>query len=463
MYPGASLIMAAVEKVSAKALVGRHSIFMLDIVGDMKKQGFLPFVEKLWQTHGDIFDVKLGGTQMIFPIHPDMARHVLVSQSQNYQKTKSYDRTRRYLFGNGLVSSIGDLWQRQRRLMAPFFTPRGIEQYAAIMVEEAKAVIQRWEGMQGQEVDMRAEMVRVTSTIILRTMFSMAGDDAAVKMHDAVQTMLNFSGVGQGNMRFPIWVPTPENRNYIKARDMVRGYIDGIIVKRRQSPEDAWPDDLLSKLLLTTDEESGTMMSDEQARDETITFFVAGYETTAHTLSTTLWLLSQNPEIAAALHAELDSVIGQREATLDDLRQLPYTLSIIKETLRLYPPTPVLPRDVQANDEIAAYRIPAGAIMMVSNWFTHRHPDFWPQPEVFDPMRWTPEAEKARHPYAYYPFMAGPRICIGNNFSLMETHILLAFIARNFAPVHRQNHPLNWDVQGTIVPIGGLPMTIRKR
>lgn len=455
--------MAAVEKAPAKILVGRRSALMFDVIGDMKKMGFLPFVESLWQQHGDLFTLKIANTQMIFPIHPDMARHVLVTQTHNYQKTKSYERTRQYLFGNGLVSSIGELWQKQRRLMAPFFTPRGIEQYAAIMFEEAQALLQRWEKLVGQEVDVREEMIRTTSAIIMRTMFSMRGDEAAVRMKDAVNVMLSFAGVGQGTIRMPLWIPTPENRRYLQAREMVRGYIDSIIVKRRQIPEDAWPDDLLTKLLLSKDEESGTMMDDAQARDETITLFVAGYETTAHTLSSTLWLLSQNPEIAKTLHAELDSVLGQKEVTLDDLRQLPYTLSVIKETLRLYPPTPILPRDVLADDEIGGYHIPAGAMVMVSNWFTHRHPDFWPDAERFDPLRWTPEAEKARHPYAYYPFMAGPRICIGNNFSLMESHIMLALIARKFAPVHRPSHSLAWDVQGTIVPIGGLPMRIEKR
>lgn len=455
--------MAAVQKVTGKSLPGRQSIFMLDIVGDIKKEGFVPFVGNLWKRHGDIFTVKLGSTQMIFPIHPEMVRHVLVTHSDNYQKTKSYERTRKYLFGNGLVASLGDTWARQRRLMAPFFTPRGIEQYAAMMFEEANVLLGRWEKLQGQEVDIREEMIRTTSAIILRTMFSMSGDDAAVRMKNAVNTMLGFSGVGQGAVRMPLWVPTPENRRYLQAREMVDSYIEGIIAKRRQMPEDSWPDDLLTKLLLTPDEETGALMSDKQARDETVTFFVAGYETTAHTLSTALWLLSQNPQVAAALHAELEAVIGQREATLEDLKKLPYTMGVIKETLRLYPPTPVLPRDVVADDEIAGYPIPAGSMMMVANWYTHRHPDFWPEPEKFDPLRWTVEAEKARHAYAYLPFTAGPRICIGNHFSLLESHILLALIARKFAPVHRATHVLNWDVQGTIVPIGGLPMRVEKR
>jgi cytochrome P450 len=204
-------------------------------------------------------------------------------------------------------------------------------------------------------------------------------------------------------------------------------------------------------------------MSDQLLKDEVITIFFAGHETTARTMTFAWYALSQNLEIAERLHAEVDSVIGDRPPTLDDLRKMPFALQVIKETLRLYPPVPIYARDAIADDEIDGVFIPAGSPVLLIPYCTHRHPDFWDEPEKFDPDRWTPENEKAQHPYAYHPFAAGQRICIGNNFSLFEAHIMLTMLARRFAPRLQQGHRPQIDMAGTLISKNGLPMYIKRR
>jgi cytochrome P450 len=198
-------------------------------------------------------------------------------------------------------------------------------------------------------------------------------------------------------------------------------------------------------------------------RDESITLFFAGHETTARTMGAIWYALASNPVVARRLHEELDHVLGDRYPMVEDLYRLPYTLQVIKEVLRLYPPAPVYARDAVNADLLDGYTIPAGATVMLSPYFTHRHPEFWENPLQFDPDRWSPEREAVRHPYAYHPFAAGQRICIGNNFSLLETHILVALLAKSFAPQLVAGYISQWVMQGVLVPANGLPMTIEAR
>jgi cytochrome P450 len=204
-------------------------------------------------------------------------------------------------------------------------------------------------------------------------------------------------------------------------------------------------------------------MSESLLRDESITIFFAGHETTARTMTFAWYALAANPHVAAQLYEELDSVLGGRTPATDDLRQLPYTLQVIKEVLRLYPAAPIYARDAIAGDRIDGFDVPAGAAVILSPYYTHRHPDFWEEPERFDPDRWTREKEAMRHHYAYHPFAAGPRICIGNNFSLLESHLLLAVLAQRFAPRLRTGFEPRWVMQGTLGFVGGLPMVIAAR
>lgn len=438
---------------------------MLAIINDLRRQGFLQYIGEQWAKHGDLFQLKLGGRQLIFAFHPDAVQQVNVTNRQNYDKLKSYNLVRQYLLGEGLLASTGDLWRRQRKLMAPFYTPKGVQAYAEIMLRDGHRLVERWDQTAGQNktVEIGEEMTFATAAIILRAMFSMDTTESIVQMKEAVETMISFVSASQTSVMLPLWIPTTRNRNYQRAHDQVHTYINGIINQRRATPESAWPNDLLSRLMQARDEETGNPMSATLLRDESITTFFAGHETTARTLTFVWYALAQNPEVAATLHAELDAVLGGRTPTVADLHQLPYTLQVIKETLRLYPPAPFYIRDAIGPDTLGGFPLDTGASIMLSPYFTQRHPAFWEDPLRFDPQRWTPEREAQRHPYAYHPFAAGGRVCIGNNFSLLESHILLAQLAQKFAPRLVAGFEPNWVMQGTLGTSNGMPMIIDRR
>lgn len=438
---------------------------LLRFLHGARTRGFLAYVGELWREHGDVFQVKIGPRRLIFAIHPDAVERLSVSHRQNYDKRASYDGVRRFLLGDGLVVSTGDLWRRQRKLMAPLYTPKGVRAYADLMIRDAERMVERWQGFarEGVEVEISEEMTLVTASIILKAMFSTETIESIHQMKDAVETMITFVDGQNTGVRLPLWLPTAKNRKYLAARDLVHRSIAALIAQRRAADEATWPDDLLSRLMKARDEETGQAMSESLLRDESITTFFAGHETTARTMTFAWYALAANPHVAERLHEELDRVLGGRTPTADDLKQLPYTLQVVKETLRLYPAAPFYVRDAVGPDQIGGFDVPAGAAVMLSPYYTHRHPQFWDDPEKFDPERWTREREAARHGHAYHPFAAGPRICIGNNFSLLESHLLLAILAQRFTPRLRPGYVPNWTMRGTLALTGGLPMTIAAR
>ncbi len=428
----------------------------------LRRAGFLEYVGELWQQHGDLFQINIFNRRMMVALHPDAVRHVNVANRQNYEKGQSYDLVRKYVLGYGLLTSNGELWRRQRRLMAPFYTPKGVQAYGEIMLKDGHRLLERWAKLDGTRVEIGDEMTFVTAAIILRAMFSMETDEAIIGMKDAVETMLGYVTAKQNGFPIPSWMPTRSNRNYRKVRDTVHAYIHSVIAQRRAVPETAWPNDLLTRLMQARDEETGEPMSEELLRDEMITTFFAGHETTARTMTFTWYALAKNPYVAEKLHAELDSVLGNRTPTLEDLHHLPYTLQVIKEVLRLYPPAPFYMRDAIEADPLEEFN-PEGLPVLMSPYYTHRHPDFWDQPLEFNPDRWTPEQEAERHPYAYHPFSAGQRVCIGNNFSLLESHILLSLLAREYAPRLESGFTPKFIMGGTLGTSNGFPMVIERR
>jgi cytochrome P450 len=434
---------------------------LLRFIHGVRTLGFLEFMGRQWRAHGDVFQVRIGRRTLICALHPDAVEHVNVGQRHNYDKRASYDPVRKYLLGEGLVVSTGELWRRQRKLMAPFYTPRGVQAYAGLMLRDGARLVERWQALAsaGTEVEIAEEMTLVTASIILKAMFSTETIESIHQMKDAVETMIAFvTGV-----QLPLWLPTAHNRRYIAAHKLVHRSINGLIAQRRATDEAQWPDDLLSRLMRARDEETGQAMAENLLRDESITTFFAGHETTARTMTFAWYALATNPTVTARLHEELDRVLAGRSPTADDLRQLPYTLQVIKEVLRLYPAAPFYVRDAIAADQLGGFDVPAGAAVMLSPYYTHRHPQFWDAPEVFDPDRWTREREAARHSHAYHPFAAGPRICIGNNFSLLESHLLLAMLAQRFTARLRPGYEPRWVMRGTLGLANGLPMMIRAR
>lgn len=438
---------------------------LLRFIHGVRKHGFLEFAGRQWREHGDVFQVRIGRRTLVFVMHPDAVEHVNVGHRHNYDKLGSYDVVRRYLLGDGLVASTGELWRRQRRLMAPFFTPKGIQAYSRLMLSDGARLVERWQGLAGQgaEVEIAEEMTFVTASIILKAMFSSETIESIHQMKDAVETMIGFVDTKMAGVPLPLWLPTAKNRRYVAARELVHRAIRGVIAERRAVEEARWPDDLLTRLMQARDEETGQAMSEGLLRDESITTFFAGHETTARTMTFAWYALAANPTVTQRLHEELDRVLAGRPPTAELLRQLPYTLQVIKEVLRLYPAAPFYVRDAIAGDQIGGFEVPAGAAVMLSPYYTHRHPQFWDDPEVFDPDRWTREREAGRHSHAYHPFAAGPRICIGNHFSLLESHVLLAMLATRFTPRLRAGYVPQWVMRGTLGLANGLPMRIAAR
>ena len=446
-------------------MVQAPAVGPLTFARGIRSRGFLDFAGDLWQEHGDVFEAHVGPRRLFFVMHPDAVEQVTVSGRRRYEKERSYDVVRRHLVGDGLVGSTGDLWRRQRKLMAPFFTPKGVATYADVVIRDSLHFAERWEALadDGREVDLSEEMMLITATIILKAMFSSETPESITQMKGAVETMVAFIDTQMVPIRLPTWIPTVQNRRYQSARDLVHRSIAGLIAERRAMDKGDWPDDLLSRLMDARDPETGMAMTETLLRDESITVFFAGHETTARTMAAAWYALGTNPDVAARLHEELDAVLGDGPPTLADLHRLPFTLQVVKEVLRLYPAAPFYARDAVEDDQIAGFDVPAGATVMLSPFYTHRHPEFWSDPERFDPSRWTRDAETARHGHAYHPFAAGPRVCIGNNFSLLESHLLLAILARRFTPQLRSGFEPRFVMHGTLSIEGGLPAVIERR
>jgi cytochrome P450 len=440
----------------------------IELALQMRAKGWLQVLMDMWRTQGDLPRLRTGMANVFVVIHPEHVRHVSITARQGFDKLGSYADTRALLLGDGLIASTGALWRRQRRLMSGFFSPRSIEQYYPVMLAAAETTAQRWDAIvgTGQPIEMIDEMMLVTAWIILQSMFGMdVGGERLTFIKGDVEGLIGFvTRRGHSALKTPMWLPLPSHRRYQRARARVHALIQDVIARRRSKPQADWPDDLLSKLMLARDEDTGEAMTDLLVRDESLGIFIAGHETTARTMSFLWYALHENPDVEARLHAELDLVLSRDEApTLEHLKRLPYTLQVIKEVLRLYPPAPAYARDAAVDQIMDGVHVPAGTFMLLFPYATHRHPDFWQAPEQFDPDRWLPEREAARHPYAYHPFAAGHRICLGNNFAMLEAHILAALLVRRFRARLVAGHKPRIEAAGTLIVPNGLPMVVTPR
>lgn len=380
--------------------------------------------------YGDMVSARFGPRPILFVQHPDLVESVLVDQNRKFIKHYRLRSSTRTL-GNGLLTSEGEFWRGQRKLVQPAFHRDRIAAYASVMVEFTERMIQSW--ADGQVRDVQDDMMRLTLEIVARTLFDaeLRGDSAEASA--AMETLMAGFIRRTGRLvPIPNWVPTPLNLRVERAARRLDRILLRIIAQRRQSGENRG--DLLSMLLHAQDEESGRRMTDAQLRDEAMTLFMAGHETTANTLAWAWYLLALHPDAEARLHAELDEVLGGRAPTLADLPRLPFTGMIVTETLRVYPTVWMLGREAVEPVELGGCRVPAGTTVFMPQWTIHRDPRWFDEPERFRPDRWDPKhGLQDRLPrYAYFPFGGGPRICIGNTFALMESALILAAVARRF-------------------------------
>ncbi len=379
--------------------------------------------------YGDLPYFRLGPYHAYLVNHPDYVRDVLVSNQANFTKSRALQRAR-ILLGEGLLTSEGQFHLRQRRLVQPAFHRDRLAAYAAVMSDYAARLRDRWKA--GSTLDIADEMMRLTLSVVGKTLFSTEIESEASEIGAALTTVLKmFNLLMMPFSEYLEKLPLPSVRRFEKARARLDQTIYGLIRERRQSGEDAG--DLLSMLLLAQDEEAdGGSMTDTQVRDEALTLFLAGHETTANALTWTWYLLSQNPECEQRLHRELDSVLQGRTPQMGDLPQLRYTEMVLAEAMRLYPPAWAIGRMAKEPFELGGVEIAAKSICIVSPYVMQRDPRWFPEPERFDPQRWTPEARDARPKFSYFPFGGGARVCIGERFAWMEGILILATLAQKW-------------------------------
>jgi cytochrome P450 len=394
---------------------------------------------------------------------PEAVKHVLLDNADNYRKSVIARRLLKPGLGNGLLTSEGELWRRQRRILAPAFQAKRIASFAPTMTEATEAMLARWDAHPAETpLDIAQEMMRLTLEIIGHTMFSSdigsLGDVIGRGVSEYQETGGRPSIVDLLNL--PEWLPRRLPAGARRALRMIDEAITTIIAKRRASG--AGPDDLLSLLLAARDEETGEGMSDAMIRDEIATIFTAGHETTANGLAWTWYLLALHPAVRAKLEAALDSVLGGRTPRAEDLPRLVYARMVFDEAIRLYPPAHSMSREAIADDEILGHRVPKGSTVVISPWLLHRHRKLWREPERFDPERFRPEVAAQRPRYAYLPFGGGPRVCIGMGFALQEAVLILATVAQRYrlglAP-GQEVEPIGLI---TLRPKGGLPMSLER-
>jgi cytochrome P450 len=404
--------------------------------------------------YGDIFYYRAGWIHVYFVNRPDLVDFVLVRNNSNLHKDKVVQNSR-WFFGNGLLTSEGDDWKRQRRLTQPAFHREKVASYTGLMTSYAEQMLALWED--GAVLDVHHEMMNLTLRIAVRTLFGVEADEVT-DVSAALNTMMrNTAGIRLLLPPFARKLPLPGMAGVRKAVKQLNGTVYGIIEARRRSKQDSG--DLLSLLLAVRDED-GSAMSDTQVRDEVLTFLLAGHETTALALSWTWYLLSQNPDARQKLRTEIQNVLGSRPPTLADIPALVYTDRVIKESMRLYPPAWSLAREVVNEFEIAGYRVPVGANVVMSQWLLQRDPRFFHDPVRFDPDRWGTEACQKLPRFAYFPFGGGPRQCIGAGFAMMEAVLLLATIAARFDLELIEDQPVVPVPSFTLRPKNGIQMKL---
>ena len=398
--------------------------------------GTLPFLRALADRYGDVVKLRMLGKHFVMVNHPDDIEAVFVKHAAVMGRDAYIDTLKRTL-GEGLLTSEGELWKHQRKLMSQAFTPKRIKTYGDTMASVTAGALHY---RKDEVINVHAEMSRITMEVVAAVLFGATIGPREFELVGKSMETLNtyYANSPEAVLLLPRWVPTPLNLQVSSAVERLDGLIYSIIAKRRASraqarnaPPEGEQHDLLD-VLLNAQDDGGEVMSDLQLRDEAMTLFLAGHETTALALAHTFYLLSKHPEIEKRLRAELDTVLGDRLPNADDMKQLVFTERVLKEAMRLYPPAWTTGRQANEDVTIGGYHIPKGSQLLVSQWVVHRDARFFPDPEAFDPDRWEPERAKMIPRYAYFPFGAGPRLCIGQGFAMIEAQLLLATLAQKF-------------------------------
>lgn len=402
--------------------------------------------------------------RMLWVNDPEGVRRVLLDNVANYPKHEFEVEFLSAMFGEGLLSTDGEKWRAHRRVMAPSFDPRTVASYAPAMVETAREFFDHWEALAGKQVDIAEEMKAITLEIVCRTMFSSdAGELVGVagKVLATAQESLNFGLLEFSPVIGPIRLRTKERT--VHARFATLDEAVYRMIRTRSNNLSEAPHDLLTRLIAARDPESGIGMTAKEVRDQVVTIFMAGHETTAVAMTFVWYLLSLHPAVEEKLHAELDAVLGGRTPSAEDVPALPYTRMIIEEAMRIYPPAPALSlRVARKDDEICGVMVRAGTRVLISPWILHRHRRLWDEPERFDPERFSAERSVGRSRFAFLPFGGGPRVCIGAAFAMTEAVAILSVLAQRFRPRLAEGQEIKLQSRITLRPRGGIKMTLER-
>ncbi|WP_261179647.1 cytochrome P450 [Anaerobacillus sp. CMMVII] len=421
----------------------------------------LAFLTKLTEEYGDFVPFRLGPFQRVFLINdPNLIKEVLVTKQTSFVKSKDI-QTLKTIVGEGLLTSEKDLHKRQRKLIQPSFKRSHIINYGHDMIDTTLHYLSNWQN--GEHRLISEDMQNITLGIISKTMFGTDFEKGAKIIEKSMDAVMK---LGIKRMRAivkpPLWIPTKNNRKLLAAIKHLDAVLDDIIAKRKQSSTRY--EDLLGVLMNAKNEDDGTMMSDKQLKDELMTIFLAGHETTANALTWTLYLLAKHPDVDAKFHQELSNVIDSGTPTPEHFSQLKYTQSIVWESLRLYPPAYIIGRQVDTDVTIGNYQLKKGDMVVMSQYVMHRNNAYFDQPDSFLPERFETDLLKTLPTYAFFPFGGGPRVCIGNHFALMETVLVLACIGQRYQVNLLENHD---DVKPqpliTLRPKRGVKMLITER
>ncbi len=427
----------------------------------------LNFLTGLAQRYGDVTRFSIAFRRVFLINHPEHIKDLLVTSNHKFQKSPAVQSMKRVL-GEGLLTSEREFHLRQRRLAQPAFHRQRVAAYGSAMVEYAEQMRHKWRD--GATLDIHREMMDLTLAVVGKTLFDADIASNAKEIGEAMETFLGlfrtmllpFAGLLEQ-------LPLPPIRRLKRARARMDEIVYRLIRERRASALHASGQvedrgDLLSMLLAAQDVEGdGGTMTDQQMRDECVTLMLAGHETTANALTWTWMLLAGHPDVEARLHAELDSALAGRLPSVDDLPHLKYAEMVLAESMRLYPPAFAIGRQALEDHEFGGYAVPAGSIVLCSEWVMHRDPRYYPHPLRFDPERWTPEARAARPKFAYFPFGGGPRVCIGEAFAWMEGVLLLATLAQQWKLRLVPGHQVDTHPVITLRPRNGMPMTLTRR
>jgi cytochrome P450 len=423
------------------------------------KRDPLAFVTDLAREWGDVVRVRMGPISVHMFFHPEAVRHILQEHNQRYVKGPIVGRVK-VLIGEGLFTSEGTFWRRQRRLAQPAFHRERVAGFVETMVAATSERLDAWQEATrtGDPIDVAAEMSELTLTVVGRTLFGADLSADAADVGAALRVAL--AGTADRSLEWmtaPLFVPTRRNRALRASIRILDRVVYEVIARRRGA--DAPGDDLLGMLMAARDVETDDGMTARQLRDEVMTFFLAGHETTANALAWSLALLAAHPAVEERLRAEVDRVLCGRTPAFGDVPALAFTRAVVEEAMRLYPPVWGIGRQAIVPDEVQGEPLRRGAVVTLSPWVTHRHPAFWPDPERFDPTRFlAPAGDRPR--FAYFPFSGGPRLCIGETFALVEAQIALAMLVQRYRLTLPAGHVAVPAVSLTLRPAGGLPMHI---